>query len=118
MAKTPEKRLEIALIAELAVVGWWAHHIDITGYDGWPDILAIKDGRAMLIECKVGTTALRESQKSFHDYMGRSHGTYVHIVSKTDNNYVLSHRQDGTMHSTVLNTLEEVVTMLIEWEGW
>jgi Holliday junction resolvase len=63
---SPEKRFENELCAELMRRGVFAHHFDANGVDGWPDILAMRDDRVALIECKYDTEKLRTEQVAMH----------------------------------------------------
>jgi len=72
-AMTPERNLERRLTMALQARGIWAHHIDIIGCDGWPDILAMRDDHFLLIEVKAGTQKLRPAQSAFHAMLQVKH---------------------------------------------
>lgn len=46
---------------------------------GFPDLLALKDGRAVLLEVKTAKGKLRPSQEAFAAFAG-AHGVAVHVV--------------------------------------
>jgi hypothetical protein len=75
---TPEKKFEQEIISELTRRGWFAHHFDANGVDGWPDILALKDGQYILIEVKCGS-ALRKEQTALHMVLSQSYAVDVFI---------------------------------------
>jgi Holliday junction resolvase len=88
---TPEKQFETNLIKQLRIAGAFAHHFDVVGCDGWPDILVLKNNECVLLECKYHTTELRDEQYAFHELLKAKYGfNRIYIVSKmSDENYCL-----------------------------
>jgi hypothetical protein len=85
----PERKLEAELVAAFKERGWFAHHFDVIGIDGWPDILALRGASYRLIECKTGTR-MRKEQKAFHQGMADRFGVPIYIVEYDGKAYTLA----------------------------
>ena len=55
-----------------------AYHVAGFGSAGFPDVLALKDGRAILIEVKTEKGKLTDRQRAFRDFAKR-HGIEVNV---------------------------------------
>jgi hypothetical protein len=64
---------EWSVATRLIREGWELHR------RGWPDFLAVKDGKLRLIEVKAGKDKLTEEQKRVHELL-RSAGLDVEVV--------------------------------------
>ena len=112
---TPEKKFENAIIAALKEKKIYARHFNTIGQDGWPDILAIKKNKVLLIECKYNTMALRSDQKAFHSYLIREYGiTNIVQVCDMEDHYIM--RLHDSLGSCVggysFDTLPELIVNL------
>jgi Holliday junction resolvase len=101
-----ERKLELELIKALNQAGWFAHHFDIIGTDGWPDILALKRNTYALIECKAGTK-LRKEQIAFHIYLKENFEISIFLIEQIGEQYVVTldnkvkHFQAGNIKSVI-----------------
>jgi len=100
----PEKRLEEEIITELHKRGWWAHHFDAVGVDGWPDILAIRGTEFRLIEVKAGT-ALRNTQRGLHAFFQQTYKIHVHVIERRKHAAL----HDGEVYGVLHDAVSEVI---------
>jgi hypothetical protein len=100
---TPEKRFESQIVAKLEARGWFAHHFDANGVDGWPDILAVSNDRFLLIEVKAGTK-IRKAQKAFHALLEQTYGVNVHVLEQHADTVAL----DGDSYASLHEALEMI----------
>jgi len=84
---TPERKLERELIKAFEEKGWFAHHFDVVAMDGWPDILAIRGNKFVLIECKAGTN-IRTTQQAFFEKMLLKYNVKVSIADSTNKDWL------------------------------
>lgn len=101
----PEKKFEQEIIREFKANGWFAHHFDANGLDGWPDILAIRGTSARLVEVKAGTR-LRKEQIAFHSTLSHSFNVSVSVLEKTSGGCVLL---DGTPRFSLSSAVLEII---------
>lgn len=74
---------------------------------GMPDVIAVKDGRWLLLEVKTSKGRLSESQQDFHQ-LASTYGVHVHVVRSVDDVEMLVTgftRQEpkGTKNQTISN---------------
>lgn len=98
---TPEKKFEGQIIEELNKRGWFAHHFDANGYDGWPDILALRGDEFRLIEVKAGT-ALRPSQTSLHATLRNLRDINVHVIERRKQAVILDDEVYAILHDAIM----------------
>jgi Holliday junction resolvase len=78
---TPETALKKAIKQILTNCGWFNHSIlqSMGAYPGIPDILAIKDGRTVMIEAKSPKGKQSEHQVEYQRRYEQAGGTYLLI---------------------------------------
>ncbi len=79
MKQTPENRVKKVVKDYLKWHGWFVFHIlqGLGSYPGIADLIAIKDGRVLFIECKAPNGKLSEKQDSFRSEIWQHGGEYV-----------------------------------------
>lgn len=87
---TPETALKHACTDWLSYNGWLSYAIPASPYgrNGLPDRVAIKDGRTVWLEFKVGRGKLSDVQEQRHTEM-RAVGAEVYVVRDVDDLAVL-----------------------------
>lgn len=76
-----ESKLQKAVRASLKKRGWLVNKTILCSVNGWPDIIAIKEGRVIWIEMKAPGKPLEPLQQYVHEQIRNAGGT----VYKIDN---------------------------------
>lgn len=79
-----ERLVQSAIKAKLEGAGWFVTKLIQTSTNGIPDLLALKDGRAVFIECKGTGGRLSDLQKYMADKIGKQGFTVVTATSVDD----------------------------------
>jgi hypothetical protein len=100
----PEKKFEDDVIKELQKRGWFAHHFDAVGVDGWPDILALRGNQQRLIELKAGSK-IRKEQLALKQRLWSGYYIPVYLIENVKGLYAL----DGCLYSQISDVLKVVL---------
>ncbi len=76
-----EAKIQRRVIDKLEDNGWLVNKLIQTTLNGWPDLIAIKNGKCVFIECKAGTKKPDLLQALRHDKI-RQHGVDVYLVNE------------------------------------
>lgn len=78
---SPETNLQRRIVKMLRARGWYAQKVHSSRYAqaGWPDLLAIRDGRCLFIEVKMPGREPTALQEAMHDRL-RSAGAQVEVA--------------------------------------
>lgn len=83
MSRQPEARLQVRIVKALRAHGIPAWRIRPLGLAGWPDIYAIRDGRAVHLEVKIpGGRATKLQERRLEELSAA--GAVVGVVSSVD----------------------------------
>jgi len=79
MKDTPENRVKQEVRDYLKISGWFVFPIlqGLGSYRGIPDLIAIKNGNVLFIECKSENGRLSKYQKKFKDDVINHGGNYI-----------------------------------------
>ena len=110
----PERRFENLLAKALMDRGLFAHHVDMDGCDGWPDLVVLGRGRrCLLVECKYGDEDLRPTQKAFWAHMVAKYEftSFMLAVKERDGTYLSARFDDGMdakYHASIDGVVDEI----------
>lgn len=79
-----ESKIQSKIINKLNSDGWMVVKLIKTNLNGIPDLLALKNNKAIFIEVKSEKGKLSEIQKYRINEL-KNHGFEVHILNSTDN---------------------------------
>lgn len=114
---TPEKKFENKLIKELNRQGIFAHHVDMVGCDGFPDIICLCKNRSLLIECKWGTDHVRATQAAFYQKLQNQNGFGGVIIAWGFDSRRYFWSSWGGFSRSSLNISEMAAQIKEEWFG-
>lgn len=78
-----ESRLQSRIHKYLKTKGWFINKVILCSVNGWPDTIAIKDGRLIMIEHKAKNKKLKPLQVYVHEQL-MHHGMEVYTVDCWD----------------------------------
>jgi hypothetical protein len=86
MAAQSEKRLMAELVDVLDRFGWLTYHTfdSRRSAPGFPDLIAVRDGRMLALECKSATGKLTTDQRAWLSALAGVPGVACYVVRPAD----------------------------------